>query len=214
MFIISMKRLHYISGVTLALFTLIHLANHLLGLWGINAYTEFMHAARTIYRNPVIEFVLLLAVFLQLSSGITLIRKRTKRTNMSRAERLRVYSGIYLAFFLVVHVFVVLFYRGKGIDTNFYFACLGFNIFPVVFIFIPYYGAGIMSVFIHLGVVHYYKMQQFVSLAKAKKQAISVIVAGSIITILSILSYSNYFRGVPFTKEHMDLARLLFKPFM
>jgi len=214
MFIISIKRLHYFSGITLALFTFIHLANHLVGLWGINAYTQFMNAARLIYRNPVIESLLLLAVLLQISSGINLVRRNRKLSGMSKAERLRIFSGLYLALFLVIHVFVVLFYRGKGIDTNFYFACLGFNIFPVVLIFIPYYSAGIMSVFIHLGVVHYYKMQRYVSVAKSKKQAIGIIMAGCFITAFSILSYSNYLKGVPLTKEHMDLAHLLFKPFM
>jgi hypothetical protein len=70
------KQLHYFSGLTIATFVAIHLTNHTISVFGADAHIRFMATIRHIYRNPIIETALLVAVITQIISGIKLVRKK------------------------------------------------------------------------------------------------------------------------------------------
>jgi hypothetical protein len=108
-----------------------------------------MHVLRNVYRNPVMEICLLLAVGVQIMSGIKLwIPKR--KTVTSTFDKLQLWSGMYLAFFFIIHISAVLAGRFLlQLDTNFYFGVAGLNTFPLSFFFIPYYSLAIFSFFVH-----------------------------------------------------------------
>ena len=67
-----MRKLHALSGLYITVFACLHLTNHLVGLGGVDAHIGFMRAARSIYRSPLIEGLLLLAVAFQIFSGVRL----------------------------------------------------------------------------------------------------------------------------------------------
>ncbi|MBS1614113.1 MAG: hypothetical protein JST49_14935, partial [Bacteroidetes bacterium] len=100
-----MRKLHYASGITLSLFIAIHLFNHLTALWGPDMHIQFMDMLRMLYRNVLVEGILLLCVLLQVGTGLRLAL--TKQA-ASIAEKVQIYSGFYLSFFLIVHVSAVL----------------------------------------------------------------------------------------------------------
>jgi succinate dehydrogenase/fumarate reductase cytochrome b subunit len=148
------KRWHYYSGLTLSVFIAFHLFNQLVSLAGPGAHIAVMKAFRNIYRHPVIETLLLTAVLSQVITGTRLL---LGRKCSSRAEKVQLYSGLYLSFFLFVHVSAVLCGRYLGLDTNFYYAGAGLNYYPATFFFIPYYFLAVAAIAFHIAAIHFLK---------------------------------------------------------
>lgn len=147
---IGWRRAHGVSAVVVVAFSLLHLANHLVALWGVDAHLAFMRIARQFYRLPVVEIVLLAAVALQVSSGLAMLA--TRRWPRAPLARWQAVAGLALAAFLLVHVGAVLGARSLlGLDTSFHFAAAGFHAGPWVWFFAPYYGLAVLAWFVHLG---------------------------------------------------------------
>lgn len=147
----SARKLHRFGAVPATIFVLAHLANHLAALGGIAAHLRFMEAARLVYRQPVVETLLLLGVVLQAGSGLRLLVSGWKRRRGWLAW-LQAGSGVYLALFLLIHVSAVLAGRALlGLDTNVHFAAAGLQAWPTSLFFVPYYFLAVLAVFAHLG---------------------------------------------------------------
>ncbi|MBC9914826.1 hypothetical protein [Chitinophaga varians] len=182
---------HYWSGITLAVFIGFHLFNQLASLMGANAHITVMQAFRTVYRHPVAETILLAAVAFQVITGLLLIFTR-KRSSL--AEKIQVYSGLYLSFFLLFHVGAVLYGRSRGLDTNFYFAAAGLNIYPATFFFIPYYLLAVSAISLHVAAIHYIK-------TGSRRWSGAIAVTGLLAAVLIITGFTNGFRW-----RHMPAA--------
>ncbi len=153
-----MNKNHRVSGVYLSLFVTAHLLNHLTALHHINSHIAVMDVLRGIYKHPLVEFGLIVAVLFQIGSGLGLAfrsykiaKKREQPVAKNPWKRWQIYSGLYLAFFLLVHTSATLFaHYGMGVDTNFYFAAMVVQVIPQAFFFVPYYFLGVASYFVHL----------------------------------------------------------------
>jgi hypothetical protein len=140
------RRLHLALAGLLGLFLALHLGNHLAGLWGQGTHAAVQDAVRLIYRNALVEPLLLAAFGLQVALGQALLIRRPRLT-------LQTASGAYLALFLVIHVGIVLGARWQGTDTTLAFAAAGLHApAPWPAIFAVYYGLAVLSVFAHLSV--------------------------------------------------------------
>ncbi|WP_235114543.1 hypothetical protein [Cyclobacterium qasimii] len=156
----NVKKLHYFSGITITIFVGLHLFNHFYSLFGAEAHINLMNDLRIIYRNVIAETILLVTVATQIVSGIKLFLKKRK-TKYDLFEKLQIWTGLYLAIFLVFHLSAVLFGRlVLELDTNFYFGVTGLNTFPLNLFFIPYYGLAIISFFGHISAVHSKKLKK------------------------------------------------------
>jgi hypothetical protein len=145
------RKLHRVGAVVLALFVLAHLANHLAALGGIAAHLRFMEAARVVYRQPVVETLLLFGFVVQAGSGLGLLVSGWTRRRGWLAW-LQAGSGAYLALFLLIHVPAVLFGRAVlDLDTNVHFAAAGLQVWPYSLFFVPYYFLAVLAVSTHLG---------------------------------------------------------------
>jgi succinate dehydrogenase hydrophobic anchor subunit len=148
---IAPRRLHRAAGVVLAVFLMVHVANHLAALAGVEAHIRFMDATRRVYRQPVVEAVLLLCVALQAASGMRMLWTGRRRRRAALAW-LQAGSGACIALFLAIHVGAVLAGRiAGGLDTNFYFAAAGLHVWPFMLFFVPYYFVAVAALFVHLG---------------------------------------------------------------
>jgi succinate dehydrogenase/fumarate reductase cytochrome b subunit len=147
----TLRAFHRTTAVIVTVFVAVHIANHLAALASVPAHLHFMEQARMVYRQPVVEAVLLLCVAMQAGSGLRLVQTGWKaRTGL--VAWLQAASGAYLAFFLVVHVAAVLFGRAVlGLDTNFHFAAAGLHVRPFQYFFAPYYFLAVLALFTHLG---------------------------------------------------------------
>ena len=198
----NIKKLHYFSGITISIFVGLHLINHFYSVFGAKAHIELMNDFRVIYRNIIAETILLFAIGIQIVSGIKLFLK--KRKNVSDFfERLQIWSGLYLAFFLIIHLSAVL--SGRlilNLDTNFYFGVAGLNTFPLNLFFIPYYGLAIISFFGHISAVHSKKMKNKIIGIEPNKQSYIILIIGIILTLVIFYGLTNEFNGVEIPKEY------------
>ena len=185
------KVIHYYTGVTLAVYIGIHLLNHLLIIHSAAMHIRFMQKARKIYRQPIVEAILLAAVLLQIFTGLFLVtQKWFKMENWF--DWVQVFSGLYLSLFLINHVKAVMVGRYKmHIDTNLYYGAGVMNMWPQKLIYIPDYSLALLSFFFHVACVHRIKMKEFVSNEMAEQQAIVIMVVGCIITLLIIFKMSH-----------------------
>ncbi|MCY7358284.1 MAG: hypothetical protein LH609_12665 [Rudanella sp.] len=196
------KKVHQLSGIVLSGFIGIHLANHVYGLFGADKHIELMNMLRLFYRNRFIETVLLLAVFSQIITGLTLFSKKRK-VPLSGFGKIQLGSGLYLAIFLVVHVSAV--FAGRlvlHLDTNFYFGAAGLNTFPLNLFFVPYYALAILSVFGHVATVHAQKMTRSIGGISPRNQAKWILTVGLILTMVIFYGLTNEFAGVEIPKEY------------
>ncbi len=197
-----MKRIHYISGITITIFAVLHLSNHFYSLFGPNAHIKLMNDLRVVYRNIITETILLFAVAIQIISGIKLVLKKRK-SKSDFFGKLQIWTGLYLAIFLLIHVSAVLFGRLiLNLDTNFYFGVAGLNTFPLNLFFMPYYGLAIISFFGHISAVHSKKMKSKIFGIGSVKQSYGILIIGIISTLIILYGLTNGFNGVEIPKEY------------
>ncbi|MBL6447378.1 hypothetical protein JMN32_13750 [Fulvivirga sp. 29W222] len=197
-----MKRIHYLSGITITVFIGLHLFNHVVGIFGADKHIEVMTVLRHFYRNLFAEIILLSAVLVQIISGISLfVRGRKHATN--DFEMLHLWTGIYMAVFLIIHLSAVITGRFVlNLDTNFYFGVAGLNTFPHNMFFIPYYGLAILSFFGHIAAIHKRKMKQPILGVSPSAQSVAILVSGAVLTLLIFYGLTNQFHGVPIPDEY------------
>jgi len=189
------KRIHYLSGLFLAIFIGLHLFNHFMSIFGAETHLAVMESLRLIYWNIFVESLLLISVVIQIISGIKLIRKY-KHVPVRFWEKLPIWTGFYLAAFLIIHVSAV--FTGRlflQLDTNFYFGAAGLNIFPYNLYFYPYYTLAIFSFFAHLACVHIKRMCFSVAGISPQKQAVGIIAFGFVLTVVIFYGQTNGFAG-------------------
>ncbi len=196
------KKIHYISGLAITIFILLHLFNHMWSILGADRHLEMMNTLRLFYRNIFVEIILLLAVLVQIISGLKLF-KMNRKTATTQFEKLHIWSGLYLAVFFVIHLSAVL--GGRlflHLDTNFYFGVAGLNTFPLNLFFIPYYGLAILSFFGHLASIHHQKMKQPLFGLTPYVQSVAILTLGLLFTVVIFYGLTNHFKGVIVPKEY------------
>ncbi len=143
----SLTRLHRLNAAALGLFLALHLTNHAALIAGQAVHGAVMLALRPLYRNAVVEPVLIALFALQIVLGLALIRRRGwPRGAWTLAQ---VASGVTLALFLVQHVPVVLLARATT-ETDTAFAASVVREMPGALYFVPYYVLAVAALALHL----------------------------------------------------------------
>lgn len=196
------KQIHYLSGLLLSLFIGLHLFNHLYSLLGAERHIAVMNTLRLGYRYMVVEALLLAAVAVQIGSGLQLFNTHRK-TAVTPFQKLHVWTGLYLAFFFVIHVSAVLIGRAVlHLDTNFYFGVAGLNSFPFNLFFIPYYGLAVFSFFGHVAAIHRQKMKSTLLGVSPNSQALVLLIVGVVFTLVLFYGLTDRFHGVTIPSEY------------
>jgi hypothetical protein len=196
------KKIHHISGLAITIFVGLHLFNHTLSIFGADRHIEVMNTLRLFYRNIFLETVLLIAVLVQIISGLKLFITNRKIAT-TQFEKLHIWTGLYLAIFFIIHLTAVL--GGRlflHLDTNIYFGVAGLNSFPFNLFFIPYYGLAILSFFGHIASIHNKKMIKSIFGLTPKRQSFVILTFGFVLTILIFYGLTNHFNGVTIPKEY------------
>jgi hypothetical protein len=192
----NLRHIHFISGLILCVFIAMHLFNHLYGILGAERHIALMGTLRLFYRNIVSETLLLAACLTQVVSGIALVRRRDREA-LGKFDKLQVWSGLYLSFFLVFHIGAVMVGRFVlHLDTNYYFGVAGMNAFPTMLFFIPYYTLAIMAVTGHIAAIHGRKATRYLLGFSPQQQAYAILVVGFCITLATFYALTDHFHGV------------------
>ena len=197
---------HRASAAVLALFLAAHLVNHVAALWGVAAHLAFMDAARLVYRSPALEPLLLAAALVQIVTGVEQVRAGwgTRRAFWRRTQ---VVSGLYLAFFLANHTFWILVARvGYGLDSNFYLAATFLTIWPLPFLFAPYYAMGVFALFAHLACAAHFRIHG----RTGDRVGRAFVVCGAVLAGVIVAAFMGAFYDI-----HLPPAyRALVEPFL
>ncbi|WP_296446523.1 hypothetical protein [Rhodoferax sp. UBA5149] len=190
-----LRHLHGLSALIVASYACVHIANHLVGLAGIEAHMAFMSAARSVYRLPAVEALLLSAIAFQICSGLAFVIRGWKQRE-GFIQWLQAGSGAYLLFFFLNHVREIFLARFVvPVDTNFYFGASGFYVPPFQFFVAPYYFLAVLAVFTHLGCALYWQLQTRSRPARILAIALPAVV-GFVISLLIVLSLAGVFYPV------------------
>ncbi|MEM8900032.1 MAG: hypothetical protein AAGC85_18095 [Bacteroidota bacterium] len=192
----SLKRLHHYSGLLLTAFIGLHLLNHASSIAGVETHIRIMNNLRLIYRNLFAEILLILVVGVQILSGLRLFNSKRKSVS-TPFEKIHIWTGVYLAVFLLIHVSAVMGGRFLfGLDTNIYFGAVGLNTFPFNLFFIPYYALAILAFFGHIAAIHADKMEQDVLGIPPLNQANMILGLGLVFLFLIFYGLTDGFSGL------------------
>ncbi|MCA4897829.1 MAG: hypothetical protein ACK514_18010 [Bacteroidota bacterium] len=198
----NLKKPHLFSGSIISVFIALHLFNHGYSIVSANKHIELMRTLRLFYRHVVVESILLMAIGIQIYSGLKLINAK-RHSASTLYQKLHVWTGLYLAFFFVIHLSAV--FVGRFIlhlDTNFYFGVAGLNSFPANLFFIPYYVLAILSFFGHVASIHSQKMTKQIVGLTPHAQATLILILGVISTVAIFYGLTNHFHGVTIPNEY------------
>ena len=199
------KQIHRFTAIILGVFIVSHLFVHLFAIGGINTHLKALDSIQWIYRNPIGETLLVLAIAVQIVTGWK--RLKAKKKSPNKWAKAQVYSGLYLIMFLIIHTGATIFTHNIfGLETDFYWAAGSMNISPIKYFFWPYYFLAITSVFVHLAcALHFGWPQKF----QALKNILPII--GAIIALTIILTFTGFFYEVPVTEDVLDYYRKNFR---
>jgi hypothetical protein len=150
-----LRAAHGISALCIiAIFLALHLANHLTFILGPATYREVMKVLRHVYRQEVLQPLLVALFLFQVGSGVYLATSASAR-RMDRFRTFQIATGIFLAAYVLGHMNSV-FVFGRlylGIDTDWAFATGA----PAGLVkdawnirLVPHYGLGVFFVLSHL----------------------------------------------------------------
>jgi hypothetical protein len=151
-------KLHRLTGALIAIFLASHLAVHLFALGGADAHMRALRSIQWLYRNALIEPLLVAALLLQIGLGLRLAIPRWREPGKGGWAKLQIASGLYLGYFIINHTGAALYTRYvAGLDTNFWWVS-GSLLHPVLkWWFYPYYALVILAVATHLGAFFYFR---------------------------------------------------------
>jgi hypothetical protein len=101
----------------LLLFVGPHIANHLTGFWSGSVHTEIMNAARRVYRNDIVQPILLALIGFQILSGTILVGRRMRMPN-DIFGTVQTMCGAYIGVYFLAHMTAVFAARHADVDTN------------------------------------------------------------------------------------------------
>ena len=146
------QKFHRQNALFLGVFILLHMATHLSGLWGIEAYNSTQDLMRQIYRFPPVEILLFASISLQAVAGAYLLRTTWRRGMRSFWGKIQLISGLIVIVFLVQHLPAFALARWMdGMDTNFFWPAAVMHSAPLNWYFTPYYFLAVLALFVHLG---------------------------------------------------------------
>ncbi len=179
---VKFRRIHGYSAMLLGTFAVAHVFNHSLGIVSIPTHTAVLHVLRLVYREHAVEALLVAAVATQVCTGLTMVWKSYLRPAAS-LRNLQLLSGLYLAVFLVTHLYSVFTTRQRGIDTDFVWASsapLGLLGKAGSVPLLPRYTLAVLVVFVHLACQARWNLGRVMSDSAARNVSYGLMAIGGI----------------------------------
>ena len=180
------RKAHRLGAVIILLFVGTHLGAHLWAIRGPGAHANALGLFQSVYRNPLVEPLFILTLVSQIVSGTRRVMKRWQGSQKDLWSRAQIISGLYIAFFLLLHTTAALATRHfGGIETNFFWVAGTMILAPLKYAFAPYYSLAILAVFTHVAAVVHFGAGARWAWLKPALLVTGVLVAASMIMIFS-----------------------------
>ena len=197
---LPLVKAHRILAIGLGIFIISHLAIHLSAIGGADVHVGLLSKVQGVYRNWVIEPLLVMAIIVQVCIGAKLVARRWNQSEKGFWGWAQIISGAYLALFLVIHTSAALITRYIiGLDTNFYWAAGTLNINPLQYFFAPYYFTGILCVFVHLASAIYFGWSK-----GGARLSLLLVIVGLVISGLIVTTFSGGFYEINLPPEVIE----------
>jgi len=201
----SLNTVHRMVAVPILTFIALHLFNHIVSIAGVDSHIVVMNSLRVLYRNLIVESIILFSLLAQIIIGLYFVfRSRNRRYGFF--QKTQAFSGLYIAFFLVFHIGAV--FNGRynlDLDTNFYFAAAGLHVGWLKLFFIPYYLFAVIAVFTHVACFIHWRIIQNSSISKANIAAALIIFSGIVFGFLIVASLSGMFYDVNIPNDYKNM---------
>ena len=177
------QRLHRVSAILLVLFGVAHVGNHVAAIDSLQAHVAVQNALRIVYRQPVIETLIVIAALAQAWSGWWIVsRVRLQRSNGLR--NLQVLAGAFLGMFFLSHLTGVFSGRLQGVDTTFAWATGGSaGVLAKAASFLPYYSLAVLAFSVHAAVAARWTLTGVLGPARALKVCYGLLALSGAVTL-------------------------------
>lgn len=188
----------------IGLFLLIHLISHLCGIGGAPSHQQALEVVRPIYRSHFVEPGLLLSILAQIVLGTLLAMRRASSDSEWGWGRLQIVSGVYLAFFMTVHVTSALVTRNfLGLDTNFWWPASTLDHQILRLFLYPYYFFAIVALFCHAAAAAHFR-------GYSSKACWLLVALGCILSIALLAIFGSWITDARIPTEYLQpLNRLI-----
>jgi hypothetical protein len=195
---VAHRRLALAHGISacgiLLLFIGPHIVNHVTGFWNGPAHIEVMKAVRRIYRDDIVQPMLLALIGFQILSGTALVRRRMSMPSdfMGTVQTM---SGVFVGVYLLAHATAVFVARDAGTDTNWSWLTRPNDSMLVslsTLRLIAHYWVGPIAIVAHVACgLRMVMLQHDVSPARATRLALALITAGVVTSSIILLALLN-----------------------
>ncbi|HJT89601.1 MAG TPA: hypothetical protein VJ732_17150 [Bryobacteraceae bacterium] len=194
----SLQRVHRISAILLLLFGVAHVANHLAAVDSLQAHVTVQNWMRTVYRQPVIEALIVAAALSQVVTG-WLVVSRVRLQRSTRLRNLQVLAGSFLGMFFISHLTGV--FSGRfvqHVDTTFSWATggpHGLLTNPRSPSMVPYYSLAVLAFSIHAATAGRWTLAPLMGQPAALKLCYAGIALGAVLTLALLLPMAGIHLG-------------------
>ena len=182
------------AAAILLMFVAPHIGNHLAGFWSGSIHTTIMTAVRHVYRNELVQPLLLVLIGFQITSGAVLVRRRMSMPS-DIFGTVQTMCGAYIGVYFLAHMTAVFAARHANIDTNWAWLTrpndsLLFTLTKLRLI--AHYWAGPIAIIAHLACgLRWLLLQRDVPPAKANRIALALITLGVVVSSLIMAALLN-----------------------
>jgi len=204
-----LRKAHRYNAIFLFVFIVVHMVTHLSGVFGIETYNRVQDAFRIVYRNPIVETVLLISITGQLFIGAYLLVRRIRAKGVKGFWGwLQVISGGVFFVFMAQHLYSLGMARLYfGLDTNFYWPASVMSGPWFIYYFAPYYVLGVFALFAHIGAGVRFALMDNGSPVLAHRIGISFLAVGALISLAIPPIIAGAFFQIELPQEWIDYLK-------
>ena len=192
------RRLGLAHGVSasaiLLLFVGPHIVNHVAGFWNGPIHIEIMNAVRRVYRDDIVQPILLALIGFQILSGTALARRRMRMPS-DFLGTVQTMSGVYVGVYFLAHMTAVFAARHAGTDTNWTWLTRPNDSMLVSLSnlrLIAHYWVGPIAIFTHVACgLRMVLLQHDISPAMADRLALALITVGVVAASVILVALLN-----------------------
>jgi len=197
---IGHRRLALAHGVSasaiLLLFIGPHIVNHVAGFWNGPVHIAIMNVVRRVYRDDIVQPVLLALIGFQILSGTALVRRRMRMPS-DFLGTVQTMSGVFVGVYFLAHMTAVFATRHTGTDTNWIWLTrpndsMLVSLSPSNLRLIAHYWVGPIAIVAHVACgLRMVLLQRDISPATTNRIALALIAAGVVTSSIILAALLN-----------------------
>ena len=182
------------ASVILLLFIGPHIVNHVAGFWNGPVHIVIMNLVRHVYRDDIVQPVLLALIGFQILSGTALVRRRMSMPS-DFLGTMQTMSGVFVGVYFLAHTTAVFATRHAGTDTNWIWLTSPNDSMLVSLSnlrLIAHYWVGPIAIFTHVACgLRMVLLQREISPATTNRIALALISAGVVLSSIILAALLN-----------------------